>query len=135
MTSKVVLSPPKSGLANKVGVLNIARTKAKPGPRGTSEIELALANPIGVSKKSRLLDAMGSSHRPHTMGVAATHAAQVSTLDNLGDDSSPDVRRTPSPVQTIERRASPPPSVSGEFLCFGLTFVTAGPNSCFTGAI
>jgi hypothetical protein len=35
----------------------------------------------------------------------------------------------------IERHVSLPPLVSGEFLCFSLTFVTLGANSCFTRAI
>jgi hypothetical protein len=29
--------------------------------------------------------------------------------------------------------ASPPPSVSDEFLCFSFAFVTTGPNNYFTG--
>jgi hypothetical protein len=35
----------------------------------------------------------------------------------------------------IERCVSPPPSVSSEFLCFSLAFVTTGADSCFTGAV
>jgi hypothetical protein len=35
----------------------------------------------------------------------------------------------------IERRASLPPSVSGEFLHFGLAFVTVGTDSYFTGDV
>jgi hypothetical protein len=56
------------------------------------EIELALAKPVGVSKKFHLLDAVGSSHGPHAMGVATTHAARVVAFNNLSDDSSLDVR-------------------------------------------
>jgi hypothetical protein len=114
--------------------MKISRPKARAGPRGTSKIELALAKPIGVSKKFCLLDAVGSSHVPHATGIVTTRAARVPAFDNLDDDSSLDVRKTPSLVRTIERCASLPPSVSGEFLCFGFTFVTAGPDNCFTGA-
>jgi hypothetical protein len=135
MPSKAVPPPPKSGPTNKIGVLKIAHPKAKPGPRGTSEIELALEKLVGVSKKFRLLDATGLSHRPHAMGVTTTHAARVPAFDNLGDDSSPDVRQTHSPIWTIERCASPPPSMSGEFLCFSLAFVTTGAYSYFTGVV
>jgi hypothetical protein len=93
MPSKAVPPPPKSGPAKIVGVLKIAHPKAKPGLSGTSEIELALAKPVGVTKKFRLLDAADSSHAPTppATGATTTHAAQVPTLDNLSDDSSPDV--------------------------------------------
>jgi hypothetical protein len=91
MSSKAVPPPPKSRPAKKIGILKIAHPKAKPGPRGTSEIELALVKPIGVSKKFHLLDATGSSHGPHATSITATHAARVSAFDNLGDDSSSDV--------------------------------------------
>jgi hypothetical protein len=94
---------------------------------------LALAKPVGVSKKFCLLDIAGSSHGPHTTDITTTHAAQVPTFDNLSNDSSLDVHRTPSHVWMIERHASPPPSVSGEFLCFSLAFVTTGPDNRFTG--
>jgi hypothetical protein len=94
---------------------------------------LALAKPVGVSKKFHLLDAAGSSQGPHTMGVAVTRVARVSAFDNLGDDSSPHVCKTPSRVRMIERHASLPPLVSGEFLCFSFAYVTVGPDNCFTG--
>jgi hypothetical protein len=64
--------PPKSCPARKIGVLKKAHPKVKPGPRGTSEIELAFTKPVGVSKMFHLLDATGSSHGPHATGVAAT---------------------------------------------------------------
>jgi hypothetical protein len=127
MSSKVVLPPPKSGPTKKIGVLKIARTKAKPAPRGMLEIELALMKPIRVSKIFCLLDTAGSSHGPHAAAITATHTAHVPAFNNLSDDSSPDVCWTPSHVRTIERRASPPPSVSSEFLCFSLTFCYHGP--------
>jgi hypothetical protein len=61
------------------------------------------------------------------MGITATHAAQVLAFNNLGDDSMLVVHQTPSPIRTIERRASSPPSVSGEFLCLNLAFCYCGP--------
>jgi hypothetical protein len=79
MPSKAVPPPPKSGPTNKIGVLKIAHPKAKPGPRGTSEIELALEKLVGVSKKFRLLDATGLSHRPHANSAATTTLSMFST--------------------------------------------------------
>jgi hypothetical protein len=76
--------------------------------------------PVGVSKKFRLLDVADSSHGPYTIGVASTHAAQVPAFDNISDDSSPDVHKTASSKKTVEKHASPPPSVYGESLHFSL---------------
>jgi hypothetical protein len=73
-SSRMVPPPPKAGPAKKVGVLKIARPKVKPGTRGTSEIELALVKPIGVSKKFHLLDVVASSHA-HATGATMTHIA------------------------------------------------------------
>jgi hypothetical protein len=87
--------------------------------------------PIGVSKKFDLLDVAASSHGPCTVSVAATYVAQVSVFDNLGDDSSPNVHKTPSPKRTGEKCASSPPSVSGEFLRFSFVLFTMGPNNFF----
>jgi hypothetical protein len=106
-----------------------ARLKVKPRSCGMSEIELALAKPIGVFKKFRLLDVAASSHKPRTVGVATSRAARVPTIDNLDDDSSPEVCKTPSPKQTIEEHTSPPPLVSSKFLCFSFTLFTAGPDN------
>jgi hypothetical protein len=50
-SSRVVPPPPRATPTKKDGVLKISHPKARPGPRGTSVIELALANPVGVSKK------------------------------------------------------------------------------------
>jgi hypothetical protein len=116
-------SLPKSGPAKKISILEIARLKAKPRPRGTSETELALAKPVGVSKKFHLLDVVASSHELHAMGITTTRTTQVPAFDNLGDDSSPDVRKTPSPAKTVEKHASPPPSVSSKFLGFSFTLL------------
>jgi hypothetical protein len=92
MPSKEVPPPPKSGPAKKIGILKITRPKPKPGLHGTSEIELPLAKPIGVSKKFHLLDIVGSSHGSHSTCDATTHAAWVPAFDILGDDSLSDVR-------------------------------------------
>jgi hypothetical protein len=102
--SKTVPPLPKMGPAKKVDILKITRLKAKPRPRGTSEIELDLAMPIGVSKKFHMLGVAASSHTFHATGVAATHVARVSAFDNLHGDSSLDVHGTPSPKRTREKR-------------------------------
>jgi hypothetical protein len=108
----------------------ISRPKAQSGQRGTLAIELALVKPVGVSRKFLLLDVATSSHT-HTARAAITHTAQVPAFDNLGDDSSPDVRDAPSPGKTMEKPASPLPSVSSEFLCFSSTIFTMGPHDFF----
>jgi hypothetical protein len=54
------VAPPKN-----ISVLKVVRPKAKPGSHGTSEIELALAKLIVVSKIFCLSDASGSSHSSH----------------------------------------------------------------------
>jgi hypothetical protein len=41
-----------------------------------SEIELALAKPVGVSKKFCLLDVSGTSQSPHDEGRAATNVIE-----------------------------------------------------------
>jgi hypothetical protein len=92
---------------------------------------LALAKPVGVSKKFHLLDLATSFHEPCSTGAATTRIARVSAFDNLDDDSSPDVRKAPSPGKTIEKRVSPPPSVSGEFLRFSFTIFPMGPDNFF----
>jgi hypothetical protein len=79
---------------------------------------LALTKPVGVSRKFHLLDVAILSHGLHATRVTVTHAAQVPDFDNLDDDSSSNVRKTPLPAKTVEKRASSPPSVSGKFLRF-----------------
>jgi hypothetical protein len=106
------------GPVKKVGILKIAQPNVKPSPQGTSKIELALVKPLAVSNKFRLLDVVASSQGPHTVGTTMIHATRVLTSDNLGDDSSLDVRKTPSPERMVERRVPPPTMVSGEFLYF-----------------
>jgi hypothetical protein len=78
---------------------------------------------LGISKKFHLLDVAASSHGFHAMGITATHAARVLAFNNLGDDSSLDVRKTPSPAKAVEKCASPPPSVSSEFLRFSFALL------------
>jgi hypothetical protein len=121
--SKTVPPSSKSGSAKKISILKIARPKAKPGPRGTSEIELALAKSVGVFKKFHLLDVASLPHGLHVVGVTVTHAARVPVFDNLSDDSSSDVRKTPSLAMMVEKCASPPPSVFGKFLCFSFALL------------
>jgi hypothetical protein len=84
-----------------------------------------------VSKKFYLLDVAASSHEPHIAGAAVTHTAQVPAFNNLDDDSSLDVCKTPSPGKMIEKHMSPPPSVSGEFLCFSFMIFITGPDNFF----
>jgi hypothetical protein len=72
-SSKMVPPLAKTGSVKKVEMSETTWPKAKPRPRGTSEIELALPKPIGVSKMFCLLDVVASSHGPHVIGVAVTH--------------------------------------------------------------
>jgi hypothetical protein len=127
---RVVPPLPKAGPTKKVGVLKISRPKARPGLQGTSVIELALAKPLGVSKFFCLLDVAFSS-QAHAASAAMTRAARVPAFNNLSDDSSPDVCEAPSPGMTMEKPASPPPSASGEFLCFSFTILTMGLDDFF----
>jgi hypothetical protein len=125
------VSPPSiTGPSRKIGIVKIARPKAKPRPQSRFEIEWALVKLVGVSKKFCLLDVAAPSRRPLTGGATMTRierAARVPAFENLGDDSSPNVCKTPSPKRIAERRASPLPSMSDEFF-----FVR--PDNCPTGA-
>jgi hypothetical protein len=88
-----------------------------------SKIELTLVNPVGVSKFFFLLDVAVPSPRLPTRNLVLTHigwVARVPAFDNLGDDSSQDVHKTPSPKRTAEKRTCPLPSTFGEFLLFKL---------------
>jgi hypothetical protein len=129
-SSRMVLPPPKVGQAKKLGILKIAQPKAKPGPRGRSEIELALSKLVGVSKKFHILDVAASSHA-RTTGATTTRTVRVPAFDNLGDDSSSDVCEARSPRKMMEKLVSPPPLVSGEFLCFSFTIFATGPDNFF----
>jgi hypothetical protein len=124
-SSRVVPPSPKEGPTKKVSVLKISHAKAQPGPRGTSTIEFALAKPLEVFKKFRLLDVVASSQARAT-GISTTHTTQVLAFNNLDDDSSPNVLEAPSPRAAMEKHASPPPSAFGEFLRFNFAIVTMG---------
>jgi hypothetical protein len=95
----------------------VVHPKAKTRPQGTSEIELALAKPIAMSKKFCLLNIMAPSHGVRSAGLVVACAdecvAQVTAFDNLGDDSSLDARRTPSLKRAMEKCVTPLPSMSG----------------------
>jgi hypothetical protein len=84
----------------KISILKLVQPKAKLGLQGTSEIELVFVKLIGVSKKLCLLDLPGSSHGPrdkdHVVTKVDERAACVMAFDNLGDDSSLDIRGSPS---------------------------------------
>jgi hypothetical protein len=96
----------------RIGIVKMVRPKAKIGLQGMSEIELALAKTDGVSKQFCLLDAPSSSHSLRDGGPAVTkvseRTAHVVAFDNLGDDSSSDVRETPLPQESKELPSPPP---------------------------
>jgi hypothetical protein len=106
--------------SRKIGVVKMVRPRVKLRLQGTSEIELALVKPVGVSKKICLLDAPSSSHDPHDRGLTATKAgkctARVVAFDNLGDDSSPDVHGAPLPSR--EQRKVSAASAIADWLVF-----------------
>jgi hypothetical protein len=97
--SKAVPPPSKIGPPRKISIVKVVHLRAKPEPQDTSEIELALVKLIGVSKKICLLDVPASSHEVRNKGPTTAYGgeciAHVVAFDNLGDDSSPDVRKTP----------------------------------------
>jgi hypothetical protein len=124
---------PKPGLATNA--TKMARLKAKPGIQSTSEIELTLVKPIVVFKFFCLLVVAALPHAPLASSTTVVHAGRVPTFDNLGGDSSPDTRATPSPEGRIEKCASSrkrmtkehvfmPPSISYEFLGCACTLWT-----------
>jgi hypothetical protein len=111
-------TPAKMVPPKKKSILKVIQPKAKLGPKGTSEIELAQAKPIEVSKKFCLLDVPSSSHGPRDQGrvaikVGGECASRVVTFDNLGDDSSLDIHEASSPRETEEVPPPPPPFIPG----------------------
>jgi hypothetical protein len=82
--------PPK-----KISVVKVVQSRVKPGPQSMLEIELALAKPVGIS-----IFLLSRCTGPRDEGLTTTNVgertAHVVAFDNLGDDSSPDVRGTPS---------------------------------------
>jgi hypothetical protein len=69
--------------------------------------------PVGVSKFFCFSDASGTSQGPRNEGYTMTsigeRATHVVAFNNLGDDSSSDIRGVPSPRET-EEMPPPPPS-------------------------
>jgi hypothetical protein len=51
------------------------------------------------------------------MARAGESTARVAAFDNLGDDSSPDARQTPSPKIAVEKGVVSLPLMPGYFLC------------------
>jgi hypothetical protein len=104
----------------KISIVKVVRPRAKLVPQGTSEIELALPKLVGVSKFFCLLDVPASTHEIRDKGPAVAYGgecvAHVMAFDNLGDDSLPDICRTPTPRRTGETHPAPPPSLSGWIL-------------------
>jgi hypothetical protein len=91
----------KVALTKKISVVKVVRPNLRPGLRGTSEIELALAKPIWVSKKFCFSDMPSSSLGHHDEGgpiaqMTSKHTSHVIKFVSLGD-SSPDTHR-PSPL-------------------------------------
>jgi hypothetical protein len=106
-------APSKMVLLRKIGVVKMVRPSIKLRVQGTSEIELAPAKPVGVSKKLCLLDAPSSSHGHRSGGAAIAKGSEWTTrilaFDNLGDDSSPNVREAALPQENKEHLSPPPP--------------------------
>jgi hypothetical protein len=110
-------APSKTAPPRKICIVKVIQPRIKPGVQGTSEIELALMKPVGVSKNFCLLDAPSSSCGHHGGGAATAkadeRAACVVTFDNLGDDSSPDVCKVDLPQENEERLLPPLPLMPG----------------------
>jgi hypothetical protein len=60
------------------------------------------------------------------VAYAGECAARMVAFNNLGDDLSPDARKTPSPKRTREKHPPPPPH---------LRLVSAGSNVSFADAL
>jgi hypothetical protein len=75
----------KAKPAKKGSVLKMFRPKVPPGVRGTLVLELALAKPVGVSKKFHLMDVAAPPLMP---SAAVPCAARVPAFNNLEGDSS-----------------------------------------------
>jgi hypothetical protein len=111
-------SPPsaKTGSAKEVGIQKTAQLKARPGLCGTLEIGLALEKLVGLSKMLHQLDVVASFHELRAAGIAVTRTTRVPAFGNLGDDSSPNVHKTPSSEWMMENHASLSPMVVFAFL-------------------
>jgi hypothetical protein len=110
-------APSKTVPPRKIGIVKVIRLSIKSGVQGTSEIELTLVKPVGVSKKISLRDAPSSSHGHHGGGAATAKASEwvacVVAFDNLSDDSSPDVCEAALPQESEELLLPPPPLMPG----------------------
>jgi hypothetical protein len=115
--SKVEASSSKPGPSKKMSVLKLVYSRAKTRVQGMSEIELALAKPVGISKIFCLLDVAAPSHGLRGAGITTVRpserAARVAAFDNLGDDLWPDAHRTPSPKKAVEKSVASLPSMPG----------------------
>jgi hypothetical protein len=97
--------PNEGGPTKKIIVVKVIRLKPGPRLRGTSEIELALVKPIGVSKKFCFSNMPSSTQGWHDKGGHVVQAvgepvARVIKFTSL-DDSSSDVRELSPPGKTI----------------------------------
>jgi hypothetical protein len=77
--------------AVKKSIVKVIRLKAKPGLKCTSEMELILAKPIGVSNKIFLSDVPGSSQIRRDEGhrvveMFGEQAPHMITFDNHDDE-------------------------------------------------
>jgi hypothetical protein len=93
-------------LPRKISVVKMVQLRVRLRLQHTLEIELALLKLVGVSNFFFLLDALFSSRGRRGRG------AHVVAFNNLGNDSSLDVREAPLP-QESEEYLPPPPLVHG----------------------
>jgi hypothetical protein len=110
---KVKVAQVKAAPAKKINVVKVIWPKPKSGPRGMSEIELALAKPIGVSKKFCFPDMPSSSQGRHdesgpVVQAASKLEAHVISFAKLGD-SSPDTPEALPLGKTATTDVLPPP--------------------------
>jgi hypothetical protein len=101
----------KAAPMKKISVVKVIRLKPKLRPRGMSKIELALAKPIGVSKKFCFSDMLRFSQSRRDEGgpvVQATseRASRVLSFANLGD-SSPDTHKASPSEKTVDVPSPP----------------------------
>jgi hypothetical protein len=112
------MAPPlsKARPSKNIGAVKVIHPRVKTGLQGTSEIELALMKLVGVSKKFCLLDVAAPSHwlrgASLTMTRSSERTGRLAAFDNLDDDSSHDVHKTPSPKRAEEKCVAPPLSIS-----------------------
>jgi hypothetical protein len=66
----------QGGAIKKMSVLKLICPRAKTRAQGTSEIELALVKPLGISKKICLLDVTAPSHELRGAGLTTIHVGE-----------------------------------------------------------